>query len=460
MKKTVLISFLFLQVVLLRAQVMGYNDLGILFSSDTHRQGTARSMGMQHAFGALGGDLSAVSTNPASGGVFTDSQIGIGFGNRNNQMEATYNGNSLLSDNNHFGFSQFGFIMVFNADEGASGDWRRVSMGINIEKMEDYNDEWHAKGTGNPTWIFDPDDSSILYSHNEYQKYSHYSEGKHSVTDFFLSGAYKEHFYFGISVKAHNVKYNEAAVLREKNNDGNGNYVDAYQKYWVNTKGDGISFSAGMIVKPVKGLRLGLTYESPVWYDTEERSNMFTDGDYDSEEGYYNVFYSSNGNTYENSPSKELDYSYKMRTPSRVTGSLAYVFAKKGLVSLDVTKKNFRSIRVKPAVEFEDVNDAFHNDLQNVYAFHAGTEWRIDKFSLRAGAGYENSPFKNALASDHIKSFSMGAGYRFGSMSLDVAYSQESHTSYFDFYPQYDDLPGAEQSVKTGQILATVTFAF
>lgn len=45
--------------------------------SQPDMKGTARFMGMGGAFGALGGDLSAISVNPAGLGVYRRSEIGI-----------------------------------------------------------------------------------------------------------------------------------------------------------------------------------------------------------------------------------------------------------------------------------------------------------------------------------------------------------------------------------------------
>ena len=41
--------------------------------------GTARFESMGGAFGALGGDISSINTNPASGAVFIDNEFGIQF---------------------------------------------------------------------------------------------------------------------------------------------------------------------------------------------------------------------------------------------------------------------------------------------------------------------------------------------------------------------------------------------
>ncbi len=442
------------------AQVMGYNDLGIIFSSDTYRQGTARSMSMQHAFGALGGDLSALDINPASAAVFTTSKFSITAGNRQNHTEAEYNGSTTLSDAGYFNLAQAGGVLVFNDDAGSQSGWNRISIGINVSKNGFFDNEWRAKGTGNPTWIYDPADDNILYDHNIYQKYSSFTEGNHSVGNFTLSARYKNNYYFGFSVNSHSIEYDEGAILRELNDDGNGNTVEAYQKYWVNTRADGISFSAGMIAKTDAGLRFGLSYRSPVWYELTESSNMFLEDDEDYEPGYYLVTYSNSGESYYNNINKQLDYDYRMTTPGRITGSIAYVFDKKGLISFDISRKNYASIRIKPSEEFEPENEAFASGLVNVYQFRGGTEWKIDNISLRAGAGYENSPFDNARDSDHLFAYSLGAGYKMGALQFDIAYDHKEKTGYFDFYPQYDDLPGTELSLKTDHIVFTLGYSF
>ena len=54
------------------SQSLGYQDLAVLFSKDNNA-GTARFTAMSGAFGALGGDLSAIKINPAGASVFKNS---------------------------------------------------------------------------------------------------------------------------------------------------------------------------------------------------------------------------------------------------------------------------------------------------------------------------------------------------------------------------------------------------
>ena len=45
-------------------------------------QGTARFNSMSGAFGALGGDLSAIAINPASSAILNDGHFSLSFGHR------------------------------------------------------------------------------------------------------------------------------------------------------------------------------------------------------------------------------------------------------------------------------------------------------------------------------------------------------------------------------------------
>ena len=68
-----------------------FSDLvGCRWYSQTELNGTARYLGMGGAFGALGGDISAMNTDPASLAVYKNSEVvttlGFVFGTREDQL--------------------------------------------------------------------------------------------------------------------------------------------------------------------------------------------------------------------------------------------------------------------------------------------------------------------------------------------------------------------------------------
>jgi hypothetical protein len=55
--------------------------------------GNSRFTSMGGAFGALGGNLSSISINPASGSVFEMSRLGGSFAIESNNIESNFNNN-------------------------------------------------------------------------------------------------------------------------------------------------------------------------------------------------------------------------------------------------------------------------------------------------------------------------------------------------------------------------------
>ena len=91
MKKTLLFISLFIGLFA-NSQVLGYEDIGVLLSNE-NMQSTARTIAMKGAFGALGGDLSAMAINPASAAVFTNSTASFTLGNNHINLATDFYGN-------------------------------------------------------------------------------------------------------------------------------------------------------------------------------------------------------------------------------------------------------------------------------------------------------------------------------------------------------------------------------
>ena len=94
------------------SQSLGYEDLAILFSKDNNT-GTARYNAMSGAFGALGGDVSAIKINPASGAIFNNSLFSASVDSRTAEINTKYYGNTTTTQNDYFNFSQAGVVFVY-----------------------------------------------------------------------------------------------------------------------------------------------------------------------------------------------------------------------------------------------------------------------------------------------------------------------------------------------------------
>ena len=465
MKKIILI-FTLLTIFQSQAQVLSYEQLALVFATE-QQQGSARSMGMKNSFGALGGDLSALSINPAGGAVFANSMGSFTLGVDNSKVNADFYGVNTNNSNTELNLSQVGGVLVFdNNYAGSDSNWNRIVVGLNISTMNNFNNTWTANGISSPTWDDDYEEDEITsrYTNVEHQQYTTTKSGSHTVLNWNASALYKDYLYVGVSINSYDIDFREDSELNEKANDGSGNTVEAYQKFWVSEKGGGISLGAGVIVKPTQNIRLGLAYTSPVWYEIDGESNVFAEDDFDAV-GYYNSYYSDGEITYENSDTKATVYMYDLRTPSKLTGSLAYVFGKKGLVSIDVTKKDYTNIKLGPETDYIDENINFDTDLQNTYGINLGAEWRVKKLSLRGGYSYTQTPYAYNIDTDNIQGYAFGMGYNFGRLSLDFAYDYSENTDEFNFYPGKNgtaalEINPAQLSLNSSKFISTIAYVF
>jgi hypothetical protein len=109
----------------------------VMYSLD-EVQGTARFRGMSGAFVALGGDLSAVSINPAGAAIFNRSGGSFSLSNLNTKNDVNYfNGISSSSDSK-FDINQLGTVFVFN-NTNQNSKWKKMALTINYDKVSDFD---------------------------------------------------------------------------------------------------------------------------------------------------------------------------------------------------------------------------------------------------------------------------------------------------------------------------------
>jgi len=83
------------------------------------RTGTARFQAMAGAFGALGGDFSALAINPAGAAVFKHSQMGFGLSYFQTENNTQLNATNTQANKGHLGFNQAGIVFVYNNSQNS-----------------------------------------------------------------------------------------------------------------------------------------------------------------------------------------------------------------------------------------------------------------------------------------------------------------------------------------------------
>ncbi|WP_306352924.1 OmpP1/FadL family transporter [Flavobacterium sp. '19STA2R22 D10 B1'] len=440
--------------------------------SQSNLTGTARFRAMSGAFGALGGDLSSLSVNPAGSAVFANNQMAITVSNYNIKNKASYFGTKTSDSESAFDLNQLGAVFVFN-NQNPDSDWKKFTLGVNYDNMGDFDNSIFTAGTNptnsisqyflhyangvppgalsNPSWgslgyggqqAFLAYDSYLIESNNDagntyfsqvpaggnyYQDNRIVTSGYNGKLSFNIATQYQDRFYFGLNLNTHFTDYKRSSSFYESNNNTNPGGVSVQELQFNNelyTYGNGFSFQVGAIAKVTNEFRVGLAYESPTWYKlNDELSQRMITYRYDASPS------NPNPGSYLRAvvdPNIVTIYQpYKLQTPGKYTGSMAYVFGKNALISVDYSLKDYSSTKYRPSNDpvLSNYNTQMANILDVTSEVRVGAEYRIKELSLRGGYRFEQSPYKNGKTIGDLQGFSGGLGYNFGSTKLDIAYS-------------------------------------
>ncbi|HUH34911.1 MAG TPA: hypothetical protein VL022_03685 [Moheibacter sp.] len=425
----------------LSAQVVqNLNSIGA-YSNDLNA-GSARYIGMGGSMGALGGDLSSTEQNPAGLAVAITSDVNVTMGISSFKNESKF-GQTHNSKDNAFNFQNFAGTFVFHND---AGPWNRFSIGLKYS--EESLDNWINLGRNDKiTGTFLTNENPDEYTTYIMDGYQDLVEGYKSKTTLDFGASYKDQLYLGLGFNFHDVRYNNYVVFDE---DTNGSVF----RYDLNgtpyaTRATGISLSAGVIGKIQDNFRLGLAYHSPTWYSNIEE-NYYADLQLGENNFKYDYYYSE----------------YDRNSNNRLVASAAWVFGKSLALNADYTYHMNGSTQFKPKRSFNETNQFIDDQIKNSSEIRLGGEYRIDKFRLRAGYNYVETPFEEAnLVSDlgygvvnnnhfsniiqgDVNRFSFGAGYDFGGFYLDAAYQfQNQKYNYVFGNADYIDYDSGENTV-------------
>lgn len=417
-------------------------------------KGTARFMSMGGAFGALGGDLSTLSQNPAGIGVYRRSEIGFtldldcqsataesqGYKNTMNQTKfllnniggvATMRLNSSACPNINFGFS-FNKAASFNRRyaggipslansmtnytagvanaEGATVADLTFTNSYNPYNPTDggYVASWMSilgynsylitpqGDKDNPTWVGQMGNGTTGSGTFDMWEKGHIDEYNIS-----LGGNIADVVYWGMDFDIIDLNYTLESHWGESLNNAyvNGRTGVAsdwslYNYYRVN--GTGFNYKIGLIVKPIQQLRLGFAVHTPTWYNLDETYYGSVD---------YN--YAPNPNT-EGSYSETNDgydavNSYNFRSPWKFIVSAAGIIGDSFIISADYEWTSYSTM--KYSVD-NGYNDYYYDDPWD-------WEWKPAKVAaLDANDryGYTNMDIQNYFTK--TSALRIGAEYR------------------------------------------------
>lgn len=445
-------------------------------------RGNSRFEAMSGAFGALGGNLSAIHVNPAAGAVFNTNQFGLSSSTLSTDNTTSYFGTSTPAENRNSGLNQIGGVLILK-NNNKDLAWKKIAFGFNVQRQSSYNNTIQISGTntangldtyfldyaagkdggvfglndvetvrevyqffgesagygfeyqqaflGYQGYIFDYfEDDGLFVSNAIYSSVQHNHNIKTSGDKwdmaFTISGQYNDWLYLGVNMNISGVEYRQISSTTESGYDTDSLLREIYFQNELYTYGGGVSLQFGAIATPNKNIRLGASYKSPTWYSLKDEFSQFLETrSIDIEGNSFNDVLDLTNlvNVYED---------YTIKTPSEFRGSLAYIFGQRGLISFDYVLKSYQNTHIGPNDNdvFNALNDQIYQGWISTSSFRIGGEYRQGGVSLRAGYHLDETPYNHTSLLGDRSGYSYGIGFNFKSsvINLSVLNSDQSRS--------------------------------
>lgn len=483
--------------------IVAQSELDIVKFVQPDINGTARYMSMAGAFGALGGDVSAIKDNPAGLGIYQHSEtvgtLNFLFQNNNNSWYGVNSSDNLykLKANN------FSFVIAsptLQSKKGIKSGLQNSNFSFSFQQVKNFNRQMTIQSGESPSSItdymayftngileadlqstddYEPFDNqnipwlSILAyegylinnpaSNNSWvsilnadekviPSYYLHESGHINKYSFSWAGNFSHIFYLGFTGNIQTIDYNAVTEYEETFGESGGmnlnNTIDA--------SGSGFNLDMGIIFRPVNNFRIGLSFQSPTIFSISEDYSSLLNFNTEKQ-GYISTPIGYN--------------SYKLQTPASFDISAAYIFGKKGLISIEYNYTDLKTTKLMDkhgsTKDFKDENSGMKSALDAVSTIKIGTEWILtDNFSVRAGyANMSDATQKNTEKFMRINTIrtdteyflhngtrylTAGFGYRENSWYLDFAYMNKlSKEKFYPYNSNNLNIEGYPADIKT-----------
>lgn len=359
-------------------------------------KGTARYMSMAGAFGALGGDLSTLSHNPAGIGVYRKSDVGFTLDLDLQNSESTSNLGKFSADQTKFLLNNIGFVWTMRLP---SSSCPNLNLGFTYNKSASFNRKYKggigltnslsnyiaanstASGyspdmllgdnydpynppAGNKAadWLSILGYDGYLFSYSQgpsgEPKYVGQWGGATSGTGFFdvaesggidsyniaFGGNIANVVFWGMDFDITHMNYNLTPIWQENLTDAvvgddDGRFSQMSSKWqlnnYYNCSGTGFNYKLGFIVKPIQEFRIGFAFETPTWYSLTETFAADLSALY-------------NGSQEVNVTTNNGDWAYNnvnFRTPWKLNASAAAVLFNRFILSAEYEWTQFKGMK-------------------------------------------------------------------------------------------------------------------
>lgn len=393
--------------------------------------GTARYRSMAGAFGALGGDPSCMSDNPAGLAIYRGTSSFSFTPHMSFTGIETLGSEKVKKTDSSFGLSNFSWIGSF---KNSSSDYLvSFNLGISVDRRQDNHSRYditldgpkgsfgnyltnqannYLGNTASPGSAFNWDNQYSTAPFLSLMAYNSFAivddpSNPHAVIDPLAGNEVYQRLFSRENTRLDNYNISAAANIDDRfyigatlcitdfnstietefdedySYDYNGSYI-AYDNRFE-AKGSGVGLNVGLMWMPVDNWRIGAAIHTPTWTTMREfyDGSMITDDE--------NV---RDWETFSD------DWQYDFSTPWEYQVSTAFIF-ERGLISVEYDMRDYTSMEYSHNRSFgltdgyfHAVNEAMKDNLAMQHTFKLGGEYRINsQFSARAGYAFSTSPY-------------------------------------------------------------------
>lgn len=432
------------------------NELDAYRYSNTYVQGSARFDAMGGAFGALGAESGCIAINPAGFGKYSTTSVAFGLNSTATKVTSNYYDNSTSFSSVKTRVPNMNAVIVSDVSGGNSGFlYSQVFLGLN--RVANFNNSFSYQGQqyeslldvfcndangiaeedlyyylpfgaslAYQTYAINPDASGTTYypdltSGDMIHNRSVFQRG--GINEFYvgLSGNYLDKLLLGISFSYNSLNFYENIAHKETLIETNGVSLRSFMYNTnVRSKGGGASVKIGATLIPTEFIRLGLSIHTPTFYEITDEYYADMSAEHVDGIRYVPTGYEGIGK-----------YKYRIWTPTKLVGSMAFIFGDHGSIGVDAEYMNYGWARIKntndeayASTNYGNTNASIRSNLNGVINLRVGGELVIGSvFFIRGGYGY--FPKGNLFIQDYGKkynqSISGGIGFRLNKMYLDLS---------------------------------------
>ena len=464
---------------------MAQNEDDAIRYSNVVPMGTAKFISMGGAMGAIGGDMSAISINPASVAVYRNNQISLTPMWSTEKSKTKYYGTTTNANSSDFKFSNVGIVSVFPTYEDAG--FISFSAGIGYNRTANFDGGYVAKGYNDMSSMLDkefndfidgPQLGSPFYksdliwydttankyttdyiyadAHGANQHKSVSTSGSLGEYNFSLGFNINNKFSIGGSMNVVRVDYRQLSKYTETPDIEAFAINDFTVTDEFTTHGGGVNLKLGVIGWLTDYIRFGAAFQTPTIlnlsddYGTCVESNIWWT---DNETGKWFI---------DNKKNKVCGgFDWELTLPAKILGSVAFVLPQRGMIDIDCEVVNYSTTSLDDddnviGNEYDDLNDQIADIYRTTLNLRVGGELTFGPMVARCGFGFYGSPFKSSYenSSANRMVYSLGVGYRTQHFSLDVGYSLSSRKSTQYLY----GYTNSASSLKTKNSALAMTF--